>query len=274
MVAATALALTAAVLHAGWNLVAKRSDDRFLALWGQFACAAVVGAIVLAATGGLPAAGWGWAAVTGLIHAPYIVLLARAYDRGDFAVAYPIARGGGALLAAIGGIVLLGDELHAWSVLAIVTVATGMAMLAIGAHRPQVAVALAVAATIGAYTVVDGHASRTVDADTYVFAVFCGAGLSMTVYGTLVGRGRAFVVSLATSWSQYATTAAMSVLTYGLVLAAMRRAAVGYVAALRESSVLVAAFVGWRVLSEGRAHQRLAAASVIVTGLVVLVAAT
>jgi hypothetical protein len=33
---ATVLALIAAVLHAGWNLVAKRSVDPYLALWGQF----------------------------------------------------------------------------------------------------------------------------------------------------------------------------------------------------------------------------------------------
>jgi drug/metabolite transporter (DMT)-like permease len=274
MVVATVLALAAAVLHAGWNLAAKRSGDRLLALWGQFAFAGLAGAVVLAATGGLPAAGWGWAAVTGLIHAPYIVLLARAYDHGDFSVAYPIARGGGALLAAVGGIVLLDDELSTWPVVAIAVVAAGMAMLAVGAHRPQVVVALVVAVTVGAYTVVDGHASRTVDADTYVFAVFLGSGLSMTIYGTAVGRARDLVASLATEWRQYATTAAMSLLTYALVLIAMRRAPVGYVAALRESSVLVAALIGWRWLSEGRARQRLASASLIVTGLVLLVATT
>ena len=111
MLAATLLALGAAVLHAGWNLAVKQSGDRFIALWGQFFAAGVICAVVLVGVGGIPAAGWAWAAVSGLVHVPYTWFLARAYDHGDFSLVYPVARGGGALLAAIGGIVLLGDGL-------------------------------------------------------------------------------------------------------------------------------------------------------------------
>jgi drug/metabolite transporter (DMT)-like permease len=71
----------------------------------------------------------------------------------------------------------------------------------------------------------------------------------------------------------YLLTGAVSLGTYGLVMLAVRRAPVGYVAALRESSVLVAAFIGWKYLDEGRAHRRLLAAGVVVAGLVLLVVA-
>ena len=66
MLRATILALTAAGLHAGWNLIAKRSADRFLALWGQFFFAGALSAIVLAFVGDLPAVAWLWAAICGL----------------------------------------------------------------------------------------------------------------------------------------------------------------------------------------------------------------
>ena len=62
----------------------------------------------------------------------------------------------------------------------------------------------------------------------------------------------------------YLLTGAVSLVTYGLVMLAVRRAPVGYVAALRESSVLVAAFIGWKYLDEGSAHSR---GRLIVTGL-------
>ena len=124
------------------------------------------------------------------MHLPYIVALALAYERGEFSVAYPLARGGGALLAGIGGIILLGDELNGWSVAAIVIVTTGMALLAFGASRPQVMVALFVAVTIGCYTVIDSHASREVDDNTYALAIFVDGGLFVTAYGVVVGRGR------------------------------------------------------------------------------------
>ena len=60
---------------------------------------------------------------------------------------------------------------------------------------------------------------------------------------------------------------------YGLVLFAVRWAPVGYVTALRESSVVLAAIAGWRILAEGFGRARLASASVVVSGLVLLVVA-
>src|SRR5215207_5053802 len=111
MLVATLLALASAGLHAAWNLTAKRSADRVVALWGQFAAAGLIGAVILVVTRDLAWRGWALAVLSGAIHTPYLVGLARAYDHGDFSVAYPLARGGGALAAAIGGVVLLEDEL-------------------------------------------------------------------------------------------------------------------------------------------------------------------
>ena len=273
MAVATLLALASAGLHAAWNLAAKRSGDRFGALWGQFAAAAVIGGVVLAATGGLPARAWGWAALSGLIHLPYLVGLARAYDQGDFSVAYPLARGGGALVAAAGGVALLDDDLGRGELGAILVVVAGMALLSVGAHRPRVATALAVAVTIGAYTTVDSHAARTVDADTYVCAAFLFAGVAMTAYGVATGRSRAMWRSAHRDAGRHLLAGCMSLTAYLLVLLAVRRAPVGYVAALRESSVLVAVVLGARVLSEGRVRIRATAAGLIVGGLVLLVVA-
>jgi multidrug transporter EmrE-like cation transporter len=104
---ATVLALVAAVLHASWNISVKQSGDKRIALWGQFAIGgALSGVVILAWTliSGPPSIAWGWAAVSGATHVPYILLLSRAYDRGDFSMSYPIVRGGGALAAALGEI--------------------------------------------------------------------------------------------------------------------------------------------------------------------------
>ena len=189
MLLATVFALTAAVLHAGWNLLAKRAGDPFLALWGQFMFAGAIGAVVLLATGGVPAGAWTWALISGGVHIPYIVALGWAYRHGDFSLAYPLARGGGALLAAIGGIVLLGDDLKVLSMLAICTVVAGMVLLAIGAERAQVLVALIVAGAIGVYTLADSHASREYDTRLYIFATQAVTGVTVSIAGLAMGRG-------------------------------------------------------------------------------------
>ncbi len=273
MLIATVFALTAAVLHAGWNLIAKRSVDPFLALWGQFIVAGAASAIVLAPLGGLPASGWAWALLSGVIHTPYVVGLAWAYRHGDFSLAYPVAHGGGALLAAIGGVALLGDELQTLSIVAIAVIVTGMVMLAAGAPRAQIVIALLVAATIGSYTVVDSHAARQYGGISYVLGMFIMMSICVSLAG-VIGRRSTDLRSLGTdAWWRNGLGGIMTVVTYGLVLLAVRRAPVGYVAALRESSVLIATVVGWRLLGERRGHARTAAAAVIVTGLVLLVIA-
>lgn len=274
MLIATVLALTAAVLHAGWNLIAKRAVDPFLALWGQFLVAGLLSApVVVVGTivgHGLDAAAWGWAAVTGAVHAPYVAALARAYRQGDFSLAYPLARGGGALLAAIGGVTLLDDRLSGWAIGSIVLTVAGMSLLAAGARRDQIAPALLVALTIGVYTTVDSHAARGSGGVLYVFGAFVTTGATVSVVGLLSGRRTALAEVGADAWRRTVVAAAMSVVTYGLVLFAVRRAPVGYVAALRESSVLLAALIGWRVLGERRGTVRAAGAVAIVAGLVLL----
>jgi hypothetical protein len=50
---ALALALLAAVMHAVWNLLVKRSDDQLVAGWTVVAGAAVL-ALPILATNGLP----------------------------------------------------------------------------------------------------------------------------------------------------------------------------------------------------------------------------
>jgi multidrug transporter EmrE-like cation transporter len=270
---ATLLALAAAVLHAAWNLSVKQSGDRWLALWGQFSIAGVLGLVVILASGGLPAEGWLWAAGSGTIHLPYCWFLARAYDHGDFSLVYPIARGGGALLAAIGGLALLDDHLSPLGVAAIVVVALGLCVLPGRAVGPALWSGLIVAATIGTYSVIDAKGIRSTGTALYALATFVGTGTTTTLFGLATRRRADMVASMRLNWRRYAVMGLASAVTYGMVQIAFRYAAVGYVTALRESSVVLAAFAGSRMLGEGGGRRRLVASSVVLTGLVLLVVA-
>jgi uncharacterized membrane protein len=272
MLTATILALVAAVLHAAWNLSVKQSvSDRFIALWGQFFFAGVLSAVVLVIGGGIPARGFVWAAISGLAHVPYCIFLAKAYNVGDFSRAYPIARGGGALLAGIGGIVLLGDTFTPIGVVGMGVVATGLITLAGRGASGQVVVALAVAATIGVYSVVDAKGIRSVDTPLYAAASFLCITATTTIYALGTGRKTEMVVAARTYWRRFLILGIASSITYALVQIAFQHAAVGYVTCLRESSVVIAAFVGARYLGEGQALRRTAAAIVVVVGLLLLV---
>ena len=62
-----------------------------------------------------------------------------------------------------------------------------------------------------------------------------------------------------------------STLAYSMVLAAARLAPVGYVASLRESSVILGAGAGWLFLHERLGRARLGSALVVTAGLVLLI---
>ena len=275
MLVATVLALGAAVLHAGWNLAVKQSGDRWLALWGLFAAGGLLGlpyALVATIQGDLGWSAWGWASLSGLIHAFYIGRLARTYDVADFSVTYPIARGGGALFAAIGGVVFLHDHLSPVSVAGIVIVVLGLMILSGHVDWAHVWPALIVAVLIGSYTVVDSKGSRSTVGSAYAMSIFVTGGIGTTVHGLYRRRWREMVESVPGHWKQYVTTGAASLITYWMVLLAVRRAPVGYVTALRESSVVFATFLGWWVLREQSGLRRILCSALIVVGLVTLVA--
>jgi drug/metabolite transporter (DMT)-like permease len=280
VLAATLLALGAAVLHAAWNLAVKQTlHDRFIALWAQFAIGGAIALVALIATGGMPAAGWKWAVLSGCVHLPYVLLLGRAYGHGDFSQVYPIARGGGAFLAAIGGVVLLGDQAKAWTIVAIVTIACGLVILAGRARGPAVLTAAGVAGTICLYTLLDSKGSRVTDVPHSGFIGDIGYGLAtstmtlvtLSAFGIATKRVGDLSIALRLDWRKFLLTGIASLVTYTLVLVAVRFATVGYVTALRESSVVIAALVGWRFLGEGQARRRLTATGVVLSGLVLLV---
>lgn len=273
MVTATVLALVAALLHAGWNLLIKTADDRDLAAWGQYVFGGVVLLPVLFWTG-LPAAVTVWFLVpSAVIHVVYVRALVAAYEHGDFSLAYPLARGGGALVAALLAAVALGDGLGPAGWVSLLVVTIGLAsLIRPGTPRIEVVYALVTAALIGVYTVIDADGARhTANGFAYGIVLTALSGVTLTISGIFRGRGPAFRASLRGSWPRYAISGVCLATAYSLVLVAVRYAPVGYVATLRESSVVLGAALGWLLLKERLGGRRLLSAAVVTVGLVALV---
>lgn len=272
MLSATLLALAAAVLHAAWNMWVKQSGDRWIALWGQMFAGATVSGIILLFTGWPTHLAWWPVLASATIHVAYIAALAHAYNVGDFSVTYPIARGTGALLAAIAGVLFINDSLSWLSAVGITIAIAGIYVLAGRADSQHVRAGLVVAVTIGAYSVIDGYGSRETGGNLYPLVLFLAVGVFLTIAGILQRRTRNMMRALTTHGHKFVLAGSASILTYWMVLLAMQRAPVGYVTALRESSVVIVALVGTRYLGEADAKRRISAAGVVVLGLVVLIA--
>ena len=272
MVAATFLALGSAALHAAWNLLVKTSSDRLIAAWGLYATGGILFlpvflVIDLPGADTLP-----FLAASSVVHVVYIVALTRAYEHGDFSFAYPLARGGGALFAAVGGVLFLADSLSGLAWLAIAIVVGGLASLVRpGVSRVALLWAGLTAATIGTYTTLDAAGARRSSGLGYGIAIVLGAGLVLSAAIVASGRAGRLRPAIEREWPRFLVGGVCSTLAYSMVLAGARLAPVGYVAALRESSVILGAGAGWLFLHERLGRARLASALVVTAGLVLLI---
>jgi drug/metabolite transporter (DMT)-like permease len=186
-------------------------------------------------------------------------------------MSYPTIRGAGALAAAAGGVLILGDTLSRVSIIGILLVAGGLFVLAKSGSWHVVGAALSVASSIAVYSVVDGHGTRQSNPIGYALALNICAGVITSLW-VFASRRQEMVPAIRNNWKKMGATGIFSTVAYTLIMIAYKHAPVGYVASLRESSVIIAAFAGWKLLDEGDHRRRLTSAAIVLIGMMVLVA--
>lgn len=133
---AIALVLAAAIAHASWNLFGKQAAATgaaffiwLLAAWVTVGYLPVVLVTVIVTHPHLTGLNWVFLAGTGILHSGYFLFLQLGYRIGDLSVAYPIGRGTGAMLAAMAGIVLLGERPSLVSAAGIIAIIAGVVVI-------------------------------------------------------------------------------------------------------------------------------------------------
>ena len=266
---ALALALAAAVLHALWNLLLARARDVEAATAMAFAIGVALFAPIAVARWDVAGEAVPYMAVSAVFELLYLGLLAFAYERAELSVVYPVARGLAPVLVLGVGIAALGVGTSSVEVWGVVLVALGVLLvrgLRAGDSRGTV-YGLAIAACIAGYTLADARGVEHADPFAYLLVVLA---VPVAVYLALVVRRRGLEslrgeLGLATLVAGPATFGA-----FALVLFALQRASAASVAAVRETSVVIAVALAAPVLGERVTRGRLAGAVLVVIGVAVL----
>jgi drug/metabolite transporter (DMT)-like permease len=269
--------LFAALCHAGWNALIKVGLDP-LSTTTLISIGSGVVAIAFLPLVGLPAStAWPWLVASVVIHLVYFAALIEAYRTGDLGHVYPIARGSAPLMTATATTLFVGENLSLIGWAGIVALVAGVFRLSARGGRElaridrrAVGFALMTALTICAYSVVDGIGARLAkDPDAYSLSLFVGIALVMVPYA-LVRDGRDVIPAMRAYWRRGFAGGALQVLSYGIAIWAMTVAPIAIVATLRETSVLFGAVIAVIVLKEPLRAVRIAAALLIVCGLVLI----
>ena len=122
---ALALALAAAFLHAGWNVLLRGSADVAARTVAVLVLSVVLFAPAAAATWRVHAAAIPYIAASSALEAFYFVLLTAAYRRRELSVVYPVARGSAPALVLAGTAAVLGRAVSGAQVAGVLLVAAG-----------------------------------------------------------------------------------------------------------------------------------------------------
>lgn len=264
--------LGAAVLHATWNALVKHGGDPFLRLAVVGLTGSAVSLPFLFVVEPPVAAAWPWLLASVTIHVAYSASLCLAYRVGDLSQVYPVARGIAPPVVALLGWLLAGETLSMGGLMALALISAGILVTTVGRRAPgqdrgAVPLALACGLTIGAYTITDGLGIRASQgALEYIVWFFFLDGLPFGL-GVLWLQRHRLGTALPRVLVPGIGGGLLSFLAYGIVIWAMRTTPMAYVSALRETSVILAAVIGTRLMGEPFGRERVTAACIVAGGI-------
>lgn len=276
------IVLLAGLLHALWNIVAKKAGGDV-----RFACfSAGVGIVIWAPLGiwlGWDVVPqwdiWAWSFVVGsaLLRILYFVVLLRGYRLADLTVVYPLARGTGPLLSSLAAIFWLGEAVSIFGIFGIACVIGGVFLIAGGPRLTRARLrsaglryGLLTGVLIACYTVVDGYAVKVLLLSPFLMHYVENVVRGVLLMPVVLRDRPAARVLWRQQWKYALLVGTITPVSYVLVLYALQTAPLSLVAPAREVSMLFAALIGGHLLGEGDRWLRVMGALLIACGVVML----
>ena len=214
------------------------------------------------------------------IHFLYKSGMAAAYQRGAFTVVYPVVRGTGPLFAVIGAWVMFGEVFAPLQWVGLACLLAGIFGLALynilylvedrASLLPALGMAVFTGIMVAAYTTFDAFAIRTTpNPFTFLVWFFFVCSLDFpALWVWLHAKGRVATPDWRPLVARGVIGALVAYGSFGSVLLATRLGKVGEAAALRETSIVFAALIGWLILKETVGPRRIALMCLIALGAV------
>jgi len=250
------IVLFSAVLHALWNSMASKYKNKNVSIpaivYGHVpACIIAVIVLPLPSVDSIP-----YIILSAIIHQGYQNFLLVAYQTGKFTTVYPVARGFGPLVATLISIFILGVYLKIYTLISILLISTGIMLIGLFSksvikNYKILYTSLATGIFIGIYSIVDGYGARASgSAVSYMSWVFILSALIFPIVLRIRNQKNILKKTLTEGKFIFWVGGFLSYLAYMITVWAFTKAPIPIVSALRESSILIAIFIGYFYLKE------------------------
>ncbi len=271
------LIILSSLLHAAWNLVAKKHAGNYSLIYLSF-CIGFVLCLPLAIDRFDLYSDWQamlpMIIATGVLHAVYGFLLTFTYKNGDISTLYPIVRGSGIAGAVLLAIFVLNEALPITSKVGVASVICGIAILSYRRNRKQtslkgILLALACGAVIMSYTILDKVIVNKVDPFVLLLTSQFISATAFLPY-VLLKRKKEMVLTLRTLKLPVLGVALPALFGYVIILFVFQTADVSRVVAIRELSVVFGAVAGYVFLKEDFSRMRLIGVLILLAGIILV----
>jgi len=273
------LLVAAAFCHATWNLLAKRVGGGSAFVWLFALLSAIIyfplAVLVIVIQRPLLGVREGvFMAGSALLHLLYFLTLQKGYKVGDLSVVYPLARGTGPTLSTLVAILFLGERPSYIAMLGAFLVVSGVFLLAAAEGLSLkkglvkgVGFGILTGVLIASYTLWDKHAVSQLFIPPLLLDYCSNVGRMLFLSPVVLSQRNEILKVWSSHRWETIGVAVLTPISYILVLTALIKTPVSYIAPLREMSILIGTVMGTRLLAEGGTRKRLAAAGMMLLGI-------
>jgi len=277
------LVMIASVSHSLWNMMMKQSEDKTVFLWSLRIWSAIIFlpfCIILWPAGTQVTSDWiFWGMGSVVLHTIYGMVLSKAYEKSDFSLAYPIARGLGPLIVVAVGILWLNEPATMLSVIGSLLIFAGIYILysglrlRAGLHSIRAVLQspypILVGVSIASYTLFDKLALSVIP--PIPLNIIENIGQVVLLWTLQVRKVPGVAARWKKEWGRMAAAGGLAGLAYILVLIVLTEIPVSFVAPVRESSIVIGSLLGIFILKEKFSFPKMIGAIVLFAGVVLIV---
>ena len=266
--------LFAAFAHAGWSSLVKSNEDSLFIMGMTSIVEIIIFTPLVFFVPFPPLKIWYFIIASVIIHGFYRFTVVSSYQFGDLSFVYPIARGTSSLLLVLLSLIFLSDQISLLGFAGIIIVCAGIFLIAYDRinqfNTKAFLLACMTALLIAIYTLIDGLGVReTENKFSYIFWLLLLNGIPVLGFSLLFKR-EVFLNITKKQIGKGLSAGILAIVSYGLVVWAMKHIEIAYVSAIRETSIVIATLIGFFLLGEKQAKKRIAPTILVLCGITIL----
>ena len=252
----------AAFLHALWNIIIKSLDNSLVGIAVKVFFQSIIFFPLIFFVPFPEGVTWFYLICSLLLHSLYFILLGIMYDREDLTFIYPVARGCVPVFVTILSFIFFKDSVPFFGLVGILIICVALLLISISNFNTKIkyktiGISIFIALVISLYTFSDGAGVRSVNNSLsfIVWNFFLGGWISIG-YVYITKREPLFSLKIRELFLILCATV-VSFSAYAIIIWSMKYEPFGFVASMRESSILFASLIGLVFLKERIGYLRI-----------------